>query len=74
MRISVALFRDAVAPRIATLTDATDTTVTTGTWKIQIKKILNYNSTYRLQTTGLKATSRMQGSWNNSVVKNMQDE
>ncbi len=36
MRISVALLRDVSAPRIATLTDATDSTVTTGTWKIQI--------------------------------------
>ncbi len=35
MRISVALLRDVSAPRIATLTDATDSTVTTGTWKIQ---------------------------------------
>ncbi len=36
MRISVALLRDVSAPWIATSTDATDSTVTTGTWKIQI--------------------------------------
>lgn len=38
------LFRDVVPPRIATLTDATDDTVTRGTWKIQNKIGNKYNS------------------------------
>ncbi len=40
MRILVFLFSDMLAPRIATSMDATDSSVTTGTCKIQIKKIL----------------------------------
>ncbi len=68
MRILVLLSRFVLTPRIATSMDATDSTGTTGTCKIQIKKILYLH----LQNIGgyrFEATSKLQGSLNNLVLK-----